>query len=145
VAGFGADPNSFLGEAEFGGDNYTVRLNSTITPNWIGEFAWGAHRQRYNLTASSVVTQVEAVTDNFAILRNGAVLPVTDTNVNFGGSTGFLAFVDGRGGSLERGFARQGFSGRVTDQNRERYEAQIWVRVYSEQTKTRFSLYWSHP
>ena len=124
VAGFGADPNSFLGEAEFGGDNYTVRLNSTITPNWIGEFAFGAHRQRYNLAPSAVVANVEAVTDNFAILRNGAVLPVTDTNVNFGGNTGFLAFVDGRGGSLERGYARQGFSGRVTDQNRDRYEAQ---------------------
>jgi outer membrane receptor protein involved in Fe transport len=124
VAGFGADPNSFLGEAEFGGDNYTVRMNSTIRPNWIGEFAFGAHRQRYNLAASALVANVEAVTDNFAILRNGAVLPVTDANVNFGGNTGFLAFVDGRGGSLERGFARQGFSGRVTDQNRNRYEAQ---------------------
>jgi len=124
VAGFGADPNSFLGEAEFGGDNYTVRLNSTITPNWIGEFAWGAHSQRYNLAASAAMANVEAVTDNFAILRDGAVLPVTDTNVNFGGSTGFLAFVDGRGGSLERGFARQGYGGRVTDQNRDRYEAQ---------------------
>ena len=49
---------------------------------------------------------------------------LTDTNVNFGGVTGFLAFVDGRGGSLERNFARQGFGGRVTDQNRNRYEAQ---------------------
>jgi outer membrane receptor protein involved in Fe transport len=124
VAGFGADPNSFLGEAEFGGANYTVRLNSTITSKWIGEFALGAHSQRYNLAASAVVAQTEAVTDNFAIVRNGAVLPVTDTKVDFGGNTGFLAFVDGRGGSLERGFARQGFSGRVANQNRDRYEAQ---------------------
>ncbi|MDX6303232.1 MAG: hypothetical protein QOI77_201 [Blastocatellia bacterium] len=124
VAGFGADPNSFVGKAEFGGDNYIVRLNSTITPKWIGEFAFGVHHQRYNLGASATVAQTEAVTDNFAIVRNGAVLPVTDTNVNFGGSTGFLAFVDGRGGSLERGFARQGFSGRITNQNRDRYEAQ---------------------
>jgi hypothetical protein len=64
------------------------------------------------------------VTDNFAIVRNGAVLPVVDTNIDFGGPTGFLAFVDGRGGSLERGFTRQGFPTRVTDQKRERYEAQ---------------------
>lgn len=123
-SGFGADPNSFLGEAELGGDNYTVRLNSTLTSNWIGEFAFGVHHQRYNLRPSTRVALTEAVTDNFAIARNGAVLPAIDTNVDFGGSTGFLAFVDGRGGSLERSFTRQGYSGRVTDQHRNRYEAQ---------------------
>ena len=114
MSGFGADPDSFLGVAELGGDNYTVRLNSTITPNWISEFAFGVHRQRNNLHPSANISQVVAVTDNFAIVRNGAVLPVIDTNVDFGGPTGFLAFVDGRGGSLERGFTRQGFPLRVT-------------------------------
>ena len=64
------------------------------------------------------------MTDNFAIVRNGAVLPVTDTNVNFGGVTGFLAFVDGRGGSLERGFLRGGGAGLVVNQDRDRYELQ---------------------
>lgn len=123
-SGFGADPDSFSGEGELGGDNYTVRINSTITPNSIGEFALGVHHQRNNLIAPANVTKTEAVSDNFAIVRNGAVLPVTDTNVDFGSTTGFLAFVDGRGGSLERGFARQGFGGRVTDQSRDRYEAQ---------------------
>jgi hypothetical protein len=124
LSGFGADPDSFLAVGELGGDNYAVRMNSSITPNWIGEFAFGAHRQRNNLHPSTDISQVVAVTDNFAIVRNGAVLPVIDTNVDFGGPTGFLAFVDGRGGSLERGFIRQGFHLRVTDQNRERYEAQ---------------------
>jgi outer membrane receptor protein involved in Fe transport len=124
ISGFGADPESFQAEGELGGDNYTVRLNSSITSNWISEFAFGVHRQRNNLHPPATLLQENAVTDNFAIVRNGAVLPVTDTNVNFGGATGFLAFVDGRGGSLERGFARQGFSLRVTDQNRERYEVQ---------------------
>jgi outer membrane receptor protein involved in Fe transport len=124
LSGFGADPNSFLGVGEVGGDNYTVRLNSTIKPNWISEFSFGAHRQRNNLHPATDISQVVAVTDNFAIVRSGLVLPVTDTNVDFGGATGFLAFVDGRGGSLERGFTRQGFGGRVTDQNRERFEAQ---------------------
>ena len=123
-SGFGADPASFIGEAELGGDNYTVRLNSTITPNWIGEFAVGVHHQRNNLIGPANLAKTEAVTDNFAVVRNGAVLPVTDTNVDFGGTTGFLAFVDGRGGSVERGFVRQGFGGRVTDQNRNRQEAQ---------------------
>jgi hypothetical protein len=67
------------------------------------------HRQRNNLHPATDISQVVPVTDNFAIVRNGAVLPVIDTNVDFGGPTGFLAFVDGRGGSLERGFTRQGF------------------------------------
>jgi len=124
LSGFGADPNSFLGVGELGGDNYSGRLNSTFRSNWIGEFSFGAHRQRNNLHPATNISQVVPVTDNFAIVRNGAVLPVIDTNVDFGGPTGFLAFVDGRGGSLERGFTRQGFPLRVTDQNRERYEAQ---------------------
>jgi outer membrane receptor protein involved in Fe transport len=124
MSGFGADPNSFSSEGQLGGDNYTVRMNSTITSNWIGEFAFGAHSQRNNLIPPATPANTEAVLDNFAIVRNGVVLPVSDTNVDFGGTTGFLAFVDGRGGSLERGFARQGFGGRVTDQNRDRYEAQ---------------------
>ena len=124
LSGFGADPNSFLGKGELGGDNYVARLNSTITANWIAEFAFGIHRQRNNLHPSTNISQVVAITDNFAIVRDGAVLPVIDTNVDFGGPTGFLAFVDGRRGSLERGFARQGFGLRVTDQNRERLEAQ---------------------
>jgi outer membrane receptor protein involved in Fe transport len=124
VSGFGADPNSFLAVAELGGDNYSARVNSTITSKWIGEFAFGIHRQRNNLHTSTDITQVAAVTDNFAIVLNGVVLPVIDTNVDFGGPTGFLAFVDGRGGSLERNFTRQGFPSRVTDQNRNRYEAQ---------------------
>ena len=123
-SGFGADPNSFVADAETGGDNYSLRLNSTITPKWISEFSFGLHHQRNNLHAPSELAQVEAVTDNFAIVRGGVVLPVTDTNVDFGGITGFLAFVDGRGGSVERGFVRQGFAGRVTDQNRNRYEVQ---------------------
>jgi len=124
LSGFGADPNSFLGEGELGGSNYTARLNSTLTPKWIGEFAFGAHQQRNNLHPPANLLQTEAVTDNFAIVRNGAVLPVTNTNIDFGGPTGFLAFVDGRGGSLGRGFVRQGLPLRVTDQNRNRYEAQ---------------------
>jgi hypothetical protein len=97
---FGADQQSFLGVGELGGDNYTMRLNSTFSSKWIGEFAFGLHRQRNNLHEPSALSEIEAVTDNFAVVRNGAVLPVTDTSINFGGATGFLAFVDGRGGSL---------------------------------------------
>jgi len=145
LSGFGADPDSFLGKGELGGDNYVARLNSTIAPNWIGEFAFGAHRQRNNLHPSTDISRVVAVTDNFAIVRDGAVLPVIDTNVDFGGPTGFLAFVDGRGGSLERGFARQGFGLRVTDQNRERLEAQARLQniLKRHTVKYGFELYQS--
>ncbi len=68
LSGFGADPDSFLGEGQLGGDNYTVRLNSTISPNWISEFAFGAHHQRNKLHPGPNILQVEAVTDNFAIV-----------------------------------------------------------------------------
>lgn len=123
-SGFAADPNTFSSETQLGGHNYTVRVNSTITPKWIGEFAFGAHFQRNNIRPAASVRDTELVSDNFAIVRNGAVLPVTDTDVNFGSVTGFLAFVDGRGGSLERDFFRQGGFGFVTNQDRQRYEAQ---------------------
>ena len=63
-AGFGADPNSFSSETQLGGANYTVRLNSTITPRWIGEFALGAHSQRNNIITAASVAQTEAVSDS---------------------------------------------------------------------------------
>jgi len=138
VSGFGADPDSFQGEGELGGDNYIVRLNSSITSNWISEFAFGAHRQRNNLHPLPSLVRENAVTDNFVIVRNGAVLPVIDTNVDFGGPTGFLAFVDGRGGSLERSFTRQGFSSRVTDQKRERYEVQARLQNTFKRHEVRY-------
>lgn len=119
MSGFGADPNSFLGKGELGGANYTVRLNSTIRPTWISEFAFGIHTQRNNSRAPESLAKIESVIDSFAIVSNGEVLPVIETSVG----TSFVAFVDGRGGSLERNFVRQGFSGRVTDQDRNRYEA----------------------
>ena len=124
LSGFGANPNSFVGDGRTGGDNYTVRLNSSLTSNWIGEFSFGIHHQRNNLHAPDNLLQTDPVTDNFAIVRSGAVLPVIDTNINFGGPTGFLAFVDGRAGSLERTYVRSGFVQRVTDQNRNRNEIQ---------------------
>jgi carboxypeptidase family protein/TonB-dependent receptor-like protein len=125
MSGFGADPNSFVSKVQLlGGNNYAIRLNSTITPKWIGEFAFGAHFQRSNSGPLASMLNMEGVIDNFAILRSGAVLPVTDTDVDFGGGTGFLAFVDGRGGSLEADFVRRGYVGFVINQDRDRYEAQ---------------------
>ncbi len=119
--GFGTDPNSFRGIIETGGHNYAARLNSSITPNWIGEFLFGLHFQRANTypgDGNSSGAQAQ-VTDLFAIRRNNGILPVTNTTVVTGGLRN--AFVDGRGGALERNFVRQGF-GLVSFQDRDRWE-----------------------
>jgi outer membrane receptor protein involved in Fe transport len=124
-SGFGADPSIFRGEIETGGSNYAFRLNSTITPTWIGEFSVGLHFQRANTIPESSVADVALITDNFAVLRNnGTIAPVTNTNVSFidnGLDFGLISFVNAPGGSLERGFFRQGF-GLFSNQDRNRYE-----------------------
>lgn len=121
-SGFGADVNSFEGETQTGGSNYALRLNSTFTPNFIGEFSGGLHFQRANTLPDASTAGTELVTDNFAVLRGGAVLPVTATNVPADTGGIFLSFVNGTGGSVSRNFIRQGF-GLFSEQDRDRYEA----------------------
>jgi outer membrane receptor protein involved in Fe transport len=118
-SGFGSNLNSFNGEIQTGGHNYTLRLNSTLTPTWIGEFSAGLHFQRANATPDASVAGTPLAIDNFAIRFGGNVAPVVATNIT--STQGQVAFVDGRGGTLERNFVRQGF-GLVTDQNRDRRE-----------------------
>jgi outer membrane receptor protein involved in Fe transport len=124
-SGFGQDLSSFNGEIQTGGHNYTARLNSTITPTWIGEFAFGLHLQRANTIPDAASGAQSLVVDSFAVLRNGNAVGVTNTPVFFGGNPDNLqlAFVDGRGGTIQRSFVRQGF-GLVTDQDRDRWEFQ---------------------
>src|SRR5687767_13109248 len=81
-SGFGANPNSFRGKIETGGSNYAVRMNSTFSPNWIGEFSGGLHFQRANTIPESNET---LVTDRFAVLRSGSILTPVETNVVSGG------------------------------------------------------------
>jgi outer membrane receptor protein involved in Fe transport len=130
-SGFGANPASFRGETQTGGSNYAFRLNSTFTPNFIGEFSAGLHFQRANTLPELDET---LVTDRFAILRNGGVLPVTETTVFSQSVVDFdaddnpiivpnvrLAFVEGTGGTVQRNFVRQGF-GLKSEQDRDRIE-----------------------
>lgn len=135
--GFGADPASFRGEIQTGGHNYAARLNSTITPTWIGEFSGGLHYQRANTIPEQGIG-AKLISDNFAVLRGGSVLNIAQTAINFqpggAGTTNFgpIAFVDGRGGSLQRNYVRQGF-GLYSDQDRNRMEfaarlQNIWGR-----------------
>src|SRR5215208_5428985 len=116
-SGFGANPASFRGETQTGGSNYALRLNSTFTPNFIGEFSGGLHFQRANTIPELDET---LVTDRFAVLRGGSILPVTETTV-IGGSGIRLAFVEGTGGTVQRNFVRQGF-GLKSFQDRDRIE-----------------------
>ena len=115
--GFGANPASFRGEVQTGGSNYAARLNSNITPTWIGEFSFGLHLQRANTLPE---TDETLITDRFAVLRGGAVLPVTETTVFTAGGLR-LAFVEGTGGTVQRNFVRSGF-GLKSQQDRDRWE-----------------------
>jgi outer membrane receptor protein involved in Fe transport len=116
-SGFGADLNSFSGRNETGGHNYALRLNSSITPQWIGEFSVGLHFQRSNKIPDASVVDTPQMGDNFAILRaDGTIAPVIQSNLLFNPEagqaanvTGFLDFVLAPGGTLQRGFTRQGF------------------------------------
>jgi outer membrane receptor protein involved in Fe transport len=134
VSGFGNDPSSFRGEIQRGGHNYTTRLNSVFTPNFIGEFAFGLHLQRLNTIPEDPTDPL--ITDTFAILKNGAVAPVTNTNILdircddvdanpatpcVNRSYGAVSFVNAPGGSLQRNFIQQGF-GLFSTQDRNRTE-----------------------
>jgi outer membrane receptor protein involved in Fe transport len=146
-SGFGADPASFRGEIQTGGHNYTARLNSTITPTWIGEFAFGLHLQRANTLPEAGVANTALVTDAFAILRpNGTVAPITETTattsttVTLGGvatpvTLGQVAFVQAPAGStLQRNFIQQGF-GLFSTQDRNRTEFQArFQNLYGRHT-----------
>jgi hypothetical protein len=120
VNGFGDDITAFEGRQETGGHNYAFRLNSTITNTFIGEFSGGVHFQRANTIPRAIDKAL--VTDNFAVLKGSSVLVPVSTGVNFGGGTGFIDFVDGRGGSLQRNFVRGPGFGLFSTQDRNRYE-----------------------
>jgi hypothetical protein len=143
VNGFGDDITAFEGRQETGGHNYAFRLNSTITNNFIAEFSGGLHFQRANTIPRAIDRPL--ILDNFAVLRGGSVLTPVSTGVNANNvavcpsnpnpnangfvdprsqcvGTGFIDFVDGRGGSLQRNFSRGPGFGLYSTQDRNRYE-----------------------
>jgi outer membrane receptor protein involved in Fe transport len=122
VSGFGANVNQgFYGRQESGGSNYAFRLNSTVTPNMIGEFSVGLHFQRANIIPAEGL-DVPSVTDNFALVLNNSVLPVTSTAIAGPASAGSVDFVYAPGAALARNYRRQGFDLYQT-QDRDRFEA----------------------
>ncbi|MBV9209956.1 MAG: TonB-dependent receptor, partial [Acidobacteria bacterium] len=122
VTGFGANINqSFNGTQQTGGSNYAFRLNSAIKPNMIGEFSFGLHFQRNNIIPAEG-TDVLSVTDNFALVSNNNVLPVTQTNIFGAAGTGNIDFVYAPGAQLARNYRRSGFD-LFSNQTRNRWEA----------------------
>jgi outer membrane receptor protein involved in Fe transport len=121
-SGFGATQDSFNGEIQTGGHNYIARLNTTFNPNMTGEFAFGLHFQRANTLPVAGQESIPLVTDLFAVVNTaGNVITPTNTTAQSAANQNFIAFVDGRGGSLQRNFIRQGF-GLFSDQERNRVE-----------------------
>jgi len=138
--GFGATEDAFQGTRETGGHNYAARLNSNFSKNMIGEFSFGLHFQRNNVLPLAVSANVNNAVDNFAIVKNGAVVPVTQSlfNANAGytsttnadirdalanqGRSGFVDYVFAPGGSLQRNYTRNAGFGLVQDQDRNRWE-----------------------
>jgi len=142
VNGFGNDITAFEGRQETGGHNYAFRLNSTITNNFIAEFSGGLHFQRANTIPRAV--DASNILDNFAVLRGGSVLTPVSTGVNFGGGTGFIDFVDGRGGSLQRNFSRGPGFGLFTFQDRNRYEFNAHMQnIYRGNHTIKWGFEWS--
>ncbi len=122
-SGFGSDLAGWRGENKTGGHNYSARLNSSITPNWTAELAFGLHFQRADFIPESPL-DIPQIINSFAVVRNGQVLPITSTNVVVSAATGFGDFVNGAGGSLERNFWDGPGFGLYTAQRRNRGEFQ---------------------
>jgi len=122
ISGFGSDPRAFQGTQETGGQNYSFRLNSAFTPTFIGEFSGGLHFQRNNLIPLADTLADALVVDSFSVLKDDAILPVTSTGVLGNAATGFVDFVDGRGGSLQRTYVRGDGFGLYQHSDRNRYE-----------------------
>ncbi|HZI47941.1 MAG TPA: TonB-dependent receptor, partial [Pyrinomonadaceae bacterium] len=136
VSGFGDSIDAFNGKQETGGHNYAFRLNSTFRPTWVGEFMAGFHFQRANTIPVANGLAAPLITDNFAVLKSGAVLTPVQTGVSSGNTNiGLLDFVDGRGGTLQRNFIRGPGFGLFSNQDRNRYEASAKLQnIYGRHT-----------
>ena len=142
VSGYGSDINAFTGTQETGGHNYTVRLNSTLKNNFIAEISGALHFQRANTIP--VATDQPLVTDNFSVLRGGAVLPVALSGLDSGSTaTGFTDYVDGRGGSLQRGYARGPGFGLFGPQKRNRYEINAHMQNIAGKHTVKWGFEWN--
>src|SRR5204863_2021202 len=142
VNGFGNDITAFQGRQETGGHNYAFRLNSTITSNFIAEISGGLHFQRANTIPRAIDKSL--ITDNFAVLKGNAVLTPVSTGVTCPASgclgTGFIDFVDGRVGLLQRNFTRGPGFGLYSNQTRNRYE----INAHMQNIEVKHTVKWGY-
>jgi outer membrane receptor protein involved in Fe transport len=144
VSGYGDRVEAFEGIQETGGHNYAFRLNSTFSQNVIGEFSGGLHFQRANTLPVQAGLDEALRLDNFAVLRGGAVLPVVNTGiVSSRPQTGFVDFVDGRGGELTRNFFRGPGFGLFSNQDRNRYEIAARMQAIVGPHTLKFGFEWN--
>jgi outer membrane receptor protein involved in Fe transport len=154
VSGFGSDPAAFQGTQETGGQNYSFRLNSVITPRFIAEISGGLHFQRANIIPSGPSADAPNIVDTFAVLKGGSIVPVTHSNVVDTGNvssaasgsltkTGFVDFVDGRGGALQRNFFQGPGFGLGTNSDRNRYEFSAHLQNTFSKHSLKYGFEWS--
>jgi len=155
VSGFGSDATAFQGKQQTGGQNYSFRLNSAFTPRFIAEISAGLHFQRANTIPSSGSAAAPSITDNFAVLAaDNTIVPVTHTGFNSpantttaaGGSwpkTGFIDFVDGRGGALQRSYAVGPGFGLFQNSDRNRYEISAHLQNIFSKHGVKYGFEWN--
>jgi len=136
--GFGTDESAFQGVRETGGQNYSARLNSTISQNWIGEFSFGIHKQRNNIIPATAL-DLPQITDAFAILRpDNTIAPIVQTGVQGITRTGFVDWAYAPGGTLQRSFLRGPGFGLYQDQSRNRWEAAARLQTIFDQHTVKY-------
>jgi outer membrane receptor protein involved in Fe transport len=155
VSGFGSDPTAFQGIQETGGQNYSFRLNSAFTPRFIAEISSGLHFQRANIIPSSGSASAPLIQDNFAVLAaDNTIVPVTHTGFNSnantttpaGGAwpkTGFIDFVDGRGGALQRTYGVGPGFGLFQTSDRNRYEVSAHLQNVFSKHGLKYGFEWN--
>lgn len=148
VSGFGSDPKAFQGTQETGGQNYSFRLNSAFSPSFIAEISGGLHFQRSNIIPQ--IKDVPAITDTFAVLVGGAIAPVTQTGFYTSANatqgltkTGFVDYVDGRGGSLQRSYLQGAGFGLYQNSDRNRYEFSAHLQNTLTKHSIKYGFEWS--
>ncbi len=141
INGFGDDPAAFEGRQESGGHSYVFRLESAFTSHFTGEFSTWLNFQRQN-TIPLTFNQ-SRITDNFAVLKGDNVLAPVRSGVNFGSGTGFIDYVDGRGGTLQSNFVRGPGFGIFSNQNRNYYDFKARLLIVKGPHTIKWGFQWS--
>lgn len=152
VSGFGSDVNAFRGVQETGGHNYSFRLNSVVTPTFIAEIAGGLHFQRANTIPVAASLADPLISDNFAVLlpdntiagvTHTGILDTGNVNADNVSKTGFVDYIDGRGGALNRNYLQGPGFGLYTLSDRNRYDFSAHLQNNLGKHSLKYGFEWS--